>query len=228
MMAARSSANRLSSFRVQMKKAVICGRDGILLDTTGIHIQAVVTAFEETADITLDKTDIAKIPGRGPDVYYRELEKRYFFEAQPVRERQRKVYYALLKDASLMPGAAEFLAYVQEQGYLTGLTTGANRRSTDEMIERNRMHGIFDVIVTAEDCTHKKPDPEPYLITASRLEIRPEHCTVIEDSQTGVLSTKSAGSICIAVPTVYTANQDFSMADHVVSSLTEIIGRALV
>merc|ERR1711884_802022 len=74
----------------------------------------------------------------------------------------------------------------------------------------------FDLILSGDDVTNRKPDPEIYLVAAERLGVPPESCIVVEDSARGVLAGKQAGMRVVAVPNQYTRlTQDFSTADAV-------------
>lgn len=81
---------------------------------------------------------------------------------------------------------------------------------------------MFNVIVTHEDCESLKPDPEPDALTANKLGIEPKYCVAIEDTALGVESAKGAGMKCIVIPNEHTKHQDFSSADTVVKSASEI------
>jgi sugar-phosphatase len=60
--------------------------------------------------------------------------------------------------------------------------------------------------ITAGDVRRGKPDPEPYLVAAERLSLRPADCIVVEDSPTGIAAGKAAGMRVVAVATTYPAN----------------------
>lgn len=61
----------------------------------------------------------------------------------------------------------------------------------------------------------KKPDPAIYRLAASTLNVRPEKCVVIEDSQIGLAAAKAAGMACIVTTSAYTVGEDFHNADAV-------------
>ena len=73
------------------------------------------------------------------------------------------------------------------------------------------------VLVTADDVRRGKPDPEPYLLAASRLGIAPERCVVIEDAPAGIAAAQAAGMKAIGLATTHTpaelANAD-AIAPH--------------
>lgn len=63
------------------------------------------------------------------------------------------------------------------------------------------------MIVTADDVSVGKPDPEGYLKSATMLGVLPENCIVVEDSPSGVAAASAAGIPCIALTTTHTTDQ---------------------
>lgn len=59
------------------------------------------------------------------------------------------------------------------------------------------------VLVGADDVRAGKPDPEGYLKAASMLEVKPQHCVVVEDTPAGILAARSAGMRVLAVGTTF-------------------------
>ena len=56
-----------------------------------------------------------------------------------------------------------------------------------------------EIFITAELVARGKPNPDPYLLGAQRLGLKPEECVVVEDAPAGVLSGLAAGCKVIAV-----------------------------
>lgn len=73
----------------------------------------------------------------------------------------------------------------------------------------------------------KKPDPAIYNLAAETLSLDPKKCVVIEDSHIGLSAAKAAGMNCIVTKSPYTQDEDFSLADRVVSHLDEGVNLAL-
>lgn len=119
----------------------------------------------------------------------------------------------------VMPGAAELLDAVREEGIPVALVTSSLREIADAVLKavgRDR----FDAIVTADDVTRTKPDPEPYLTAAALLDVEPVRCVVLEDSPNGVAAATAAGCAVVAVPSLLPI--DPAPGRLVVSSLTEV------
>lgn len=100
-----------------------------------------------------------------------------------------------------MPGAVELLEALRGEGVPVGLVTSSIKEIAEAVLTHVGRHR-FDTIVTADDVTHTKPDPEPYLTAAARLEVQPVRCVVLEDSPNGVAAGTAAGCAVVAVPSL--------------------------
>ncbi|MFG2000003.1 HAD-IA family hydrolase [Spirillospora sp. NPDC048911] len=92
-----------------------------------------------------------------------------------------------------------------------------------QLAARTRVAGVPlpEVIVTADDVTHGKPNPEGYLLAARRLGVRPADCVVVEDAPAGIRAGKEAGATVIAVTTSHPAGE-LAEADVVLPRLTGV------
>ena len=116
----------------------------------------------------------------------------------------------------------EELLKLLEGKYPLGLASSSVRKNIDECLAMLDMTKYFKVILSAADIPRNKPFPDVYLLAAEKLGVDPAECAVIEDADSGVIAGKSAGMKVIAVPNEFTAHMDFSPADVVVDSLSEI------
>ena len=98
----------------------------------------------------------------------------------------------------------DLLRVAKETACLTGLTTLSKRKDVLHVIRSLDIEPLLDVILTAEDVTRGKPDPEIYLLAAQRLEVPPEHCLVLEDTVNGIKAAQSAGMNVVAIATPFT------------------------
>jgi HAD superfamily hydrolase (TIGR01509 family) len=122
----------------------------------------------------------------------------------------------------------EFIKTLYSQNKILALTTSAGIEGTTLILKKIGIHDMFKVIISKEDCTKLKPDPEPYLKTAEKLGISPSDCIVIEDSDLGVEAAKRANMKCIAIPNKHTYKQNFSAADLVAGSVEDIKNNILI
>lgn len=81
----------------------------------------------------------------------------------------------------------------------TAVCTSARRDSAMRMLDLLGLTPLFTAVVTASDVTHGKPDPEPFVLAATRIEIAPEQCVAFEDSRNGLQSARTAGMHCVGI-----------------------------
>ena len=120
-------------------------------------------------------------------------------------------------DITVLPGAAELLAALPADR--AAIVTSATRELA---LARIAAAGLVApaALVTFDDVTHGKPDPEPFLTGAARLGIDPRRCLVVEDAPAGIQAAQAAGCATLAVTT--TSRRADLHADLVVDSLTEV------
>ncbi|GAA2207802.1 HAD family phosphatase [Nonomuraea monospora] len=119
----------------------------------------------------------------------------------------------------VMPGASELLDALRAEGVPVGLVTSSLQEIADAVLKSFGRHR-FDLVVTADDVTRTKPDPEPYLTAARLLGVPPVRCVVLEDSPNGVTAATAAGCAVVAVPSLLPIEP--APGRLVVSSLTEV------
>ena len=97
------------------------------------------------------------------------------------------------------PGARELLRDLAANRIPTALVTNSGSTIVDAILGGLDDH-TFDVIVTADDVTHGKPHPEPFLLAAQRLGVHARECLVLEDSLHGIGGAIAAECVAIGIP----------------------------
>ena len=130
-------------------------------------------------------------------------------------------YLELIKDTlKIYPGVVELIRKLHKK-YTLALTTSSTCNEMVNVMHQLGIGDFFKTTVTAEDVQRGKPDPEPYLLTAKNLGANPQECLVIEDSENGVRSAKSAGMKCIAITNTEIVD-NLVLADKIVARYSEI------
>ena len=120
-----------------------------------------------------------------------------------------------------LAGAVELVGLISAAGVPLALVTSAGRRYAEENLTELGILPLFSVVVTAEDVTVGKPDPQGYLAAARGLGVPPAECVVFEDAPAGVAAAKAAGMYCVAVATTH-PQAELAAADQVVPDLTKV------
>ncbi|HTJ31947.1 MAG TPA: HAD-IA family hydrolase [Dactylosporangium sp.] len=113
---------------------------------------------------------------------------------------------------TLVPGAAALLSRLPAHGW--AVVTSGDARLAAASLSKTGLPSP-PVIVTADDVTAGKPDPQPYLRAAELLGVDVRRCAAVEDSPAGLRSALAAGLAVIAVTTTHTRQQLTGAACHV-------------
>ncbi|MBI5357475.1 HAD family phosphatase, partial [Candidatus Saccharibacteria bacterium] len=121
-----------------------------------------------------------------------------------------------------MPGLRDLIKSLKQNGIKIGVASSATRENIEKVLKMIGLDNTFDIIVSGAEVKNSKPAPDVFLKAAQDLDVNPSNCIVLEDAYSGVIAGKAAGSTVIAIPNKYTINDDFSEADHIFRSLTEL------
>ena len=123
-------------------------------------------------------------------------------------------------ELELFDDAVGVLRAVAAAGLPVAVASSSTRAHVERVLERAGLAAEVRAIVAAEDVVRHKPDPEPYLLAASRLGAPPARCRAVEDTDVGVTSARAAGLYTVAVVRGHVPGADLAHADRVVASLT--------
>lgn len=97
-----------------------------------------------------------------------------------------------------MPGARELHEELAAAGIPQALVSNSWRELVNAAL--TDLDTSFRVVIAGDEVAHPKPDPEPYALACARLNARPQHTVVLEDSPTGVAAGLAAGCHVVAIP----------------------------
>ena len=120
-----------------------------------------------------------------------------------------------------MPGLFELLDALERASVPKGIATSSSPNLVEHCLKPFDMAKRFQFILTSEDITQGKPNPEIYLTAARRFGVPPAEMMVLEDSHIGCRAAASAGAFPVAVPGDHSRMHDFSMAALVAGSLAD-------
>ena len=211
-----------------MTPAIIWDVDGTLVDTAAHHFQA-WARFAEEIGKPFTKADFAATFGmRNPEIL-RKLFDPNADDALCAKwgERKEDLYRASVREegTALLPGVAKLLAEFAERGWQQAVGSSAPPGNIDLLLGITNTRHYFGALVTGDDVKRGKPDPEVFLLAASKLGADPRRCVVFEDAHAGVEAAKAGGMACVAVTFVGHHPADklrAAGADVIVASLDEV------
>lgn len=97
------------------------------------------------------------------------------------------------KLVTIFPGIKELLADLKEAGYVLGIVTSRTRESALRYMDMFGITSYFSDLVTCDDTTVHKPNPEPILLAMSKLGASAEESIMIGDSPFDIKCANNAG-----------------------------------
>lgn len=86
------------------------------------------------------------------------------------------------------------LSRLKQNKYLLGVCSNSIRKSVQIALEKAMLKDFFDLLLSAEDVQHPKPNPEIYLTAMKTLCVRPSETLVLEDNDHGIRAARESGA----------------------------------
>ena len=192
--------------------AVIFDLDGLLADTEIISLKVYQELLKDFGILFTEETYSREYSGhreeenvqRFLDTYDlpwnfdQTLEKVYELEAR-----------ILAKGVNLKKGAKNLLAFLQREGIPIALATSSVESRARMILDSNGILSLFDHLVFAKDVKQSRPYPDIFLKACIDLNVLPENCLVLEDSEAGIEAAYRAGIPVICIPDLKMPAQSF-------------------
>ncbi|NCR38631.1 MAG: HAD family phosphatase [Microcystis aeruginosa W13-11] len=201
-----------------MLKAVLFDFNGVIINDEPIHQELIneillgenlLPLGSEFAELCLGRSDRVclrdVLTRRGRQVTEDYLTKLINKKASLYRERLEK-----LEKIPIYEEIYSFLKRVKARDLQIGLVTGAIRSEVESILQRVNLGDYFSVIVTGDEISTSKPQPDGYLLAVERfnrwnfnLQLQPQECLVIEDTFVGCEAAKRAGMQVVGIAHTY-------------------------
>ncbi|GJQ26279.1 MAG: beta-phosphoglucomutase [Phycisphaerae bacterium] len=201
---------------------VIFDMDGVLVDSRAAHLESWVRLGAEIGR-PIGETEFAGGFGRTSWEFIHEtLGVPDLDEVKRLERRKEEIYRDLIRGrVPAMPGASELVASLHGAGAALAVGSSGPAENVSLVCEELRIGRFLRAVVTADDVTRGKPDPQVFLIAAERIGLPASRCVVVEDAPVGIEAARAAGMKVIALAGTHVASA-LGRADRVVSALNEI------
>ncbi len=185
-------------------KAVIFDLDGVIVSTDDCHYEA----WKRLADdegIYFDRHINERLRGvsrmESLQIILEKTIREYNYEEKiQLAERKNNYYKKLIEQLNydcILPGVKQVLSGLKEKGIKIAI--GSSSKNSPVILKHIGLQNYFDATADGNDIKKSKPDPEVFLLAASRLGIVPSNCLVVEDADAGVEAAVAAGMKVLAV-----------------------------
>jgi beta-phosphoglucomutase family hydrolase len=137
--------------------------------------------------------------------------------------RKEELYRDIVRERGIepLPGVTGLLRMLRDHRVPCAVASSTHRENIETIFDAIGVREYFAAVVTAEDVSRGKPDPEVFLQSAARIGREPRHCVVFEDAHVGIEAGLAAGAKVIAVATTNPIAA-LGQADLAVASLQDV------
>jgi beta-phosphoglucomutase len=188
-------------------KAIIFDLDGVIVDTAHYHFVAWQRLAKEIG-VSFSLEDNERLKGvsrmRSLEIILEiggvTLPKEKMEELALLKNKWFLEYVSAIKPEEIFPGVKELIIEMKKQGYKIAL--GSSSKNAELVLELLKIKQLFDAIADGNMITKSKPNPEIFLLAASKLGVSPSECVVFEDAEAGVEAALAAGMKCVGVGSI--------------------------
>jgi HAD superfamily hydrolase (TIGR01509 family) len=199
-------------------KVVLFDFNGVIVNDLALHLELIDRILiQENLQPQKPQERQASL-GQSDRVYFQELLQRrgrvvsreYLNQLLSYKAQAYILELAKLEKLPLYSGVEDLIFQVRASNVKIGLVSGALRQEIDVVLERAKLAGYFQVIVSGDDLLTSKPEPEGYLLGVERfnqeypdLNLQFQECLAIEDTPAGIKAAKCAQIKVVGVANTY-------------------------
>jgi len=205
-------------------KAAIFDMDGLILDSERTVLNIWEKIGEKYGFENIRAYGISVI-GKNKKATIDEFERVYGESGVPYEKELRAVYNEMAQkgEVPLKPNTLELLNAMKSAGMKIAIASSSTREEITSQLGPLGALELFDAIVSGDQVTRSKPDPEIFLKACDALNVQPEESLGLEDSYNGVRSCKASGLYTIMVPDLIAPNDEMKdLADIILPSLKDV------
>lgn len=205
-------------------KAAIFDMDGLILDSERTVLNIWEKIGEKYGFEDIRAYGISVI-GKNKKATIDEFERVYGESGVPYEKELRAIYNEMAQkgEVPLKPNTLELLNAMKSAGMKIAIASSSTIEEITSQLGTLGVLELFDAVVSGDQVTRSKPDPEIFLKACDALNVKPEESLGLEDSYNGVRSCKASGLYTIMVPDLIAPNDEMKdLADIILPSLKDV------
>ncbi|HLY78928.1 MAG TPA: HAD family phosphatase [Caulobacteraceae bacterium] len=200
-------------------RAVVFDMDGLLVDTE-VLIRDLMIKASLARGAHLPFEVFQQMVGL-PDQASNAVARAHFGDDFPLEELLAEVSAgaraACEVGVALKAGVVDLLDYLDTAQIPRAICTSSSHGAVQRTLGPSGILPRFDAIVAAGDYPRGKPNPEPFLAAATRLNVAPQACLALEDSHNGVRAAHAAGMMTVMVPDLLEPTDEMREKCHAIA-----------
>jgi 2-phosphoglycolate phosphatase len=197
-------------------QAALFDLDGTLIDSSPDFVKCLNTLLIENNRSAIQESDIRHLVSDGSNVLLKNfLKPSSNEELQNLRERFFKLYHEELEHGSnFFEGVEELITFLEEENIPWGIVTNKFKRFSEKIIQNNLLLQKSQVLVTPDDVSIAKPNPEGLIKAANILGLLPDQCIYVGDHLKDLEAGSNAGMQSIGCLFGYSMTENDETKKH--------------
>ena len=214
-----------------MLKAVLFDMDGVIIDSEPLHRKAYFAMFKEVGIAVSDEL-FESFTGQATLHICKQLVQIFNLASNPkelvaIKRRYFKDLFFNDPELDLIPGVLDLIKDYYNNGITMVLASSASMTNIDNVFTRFGLDHYFKAKLSGADLKASKPHPEIFIKAAKASGFDNSECLVIEDSTNGIKAAHAAGIFAVAFNSPNSKNQDYRLANKVITDFSEITFKKL-
>jgi len=203
--------------------AVAFDMDGLMLNTEDLYGQVGNLLMERRGKTYRDEVRHQMIGLPAPQAFGVLIREEGLSESwQDLQSETDDIFDTILPtQLAVMHGLSDLMDYLDKLGLPRCVATSSTQRFARKALALVGMLERVDFVITAEDVSRGKPNPDIYLAAASRMSVPVENMLVLEDSPTGTQAGVTAMAYVVSVPNEHTKHGNFEGCQWIANTLRD-------
>ena len=193
-------------------RAVLFDMDGVLVDAKDWHYEALNKALRLFGYEISKYEHIRAFDGLPTKEKLKMISQRYYLPEELhafINELKQNYTMDYVTELCHPVFAHEYaLSKLKAEGFKLEVCSNSIRHTVEVMMERSGLISYLDLIMSNEDVSESKPDPEIYLKAMRKLGMKPEECLICEDNINGIHAALASGGHLLKINEVADVNYE--------------------
>ena len=208
--------------KVDSSIGVIFDMDGVLVDSAPAHLRSWRLLAGEHGRSVTDGQFAETFGRRNGDIIPVLFGQVSAERLKTMSDRKEQLYRDLIRNApQIVEGAVELIDGLHRAGARLAVGSSGPLANIELVLHGMGAADRMTAVVSGDDVTHGKPDPQVFMLCAQQLGLSPSRCVVVEDAPVGVQAARSAGMKSAAI-LIHHPVSAFSQADYTVPRLADL------